>query len=306
MADIDYHHGNGTQALVGGGLSYLSTHAMPAYPGTGSPLDNHFAPAGTLVNVPIAASGISTEAFVAIWTSALRDLTARLRPGILIVSAGYDFVAGDPVGDLGVSMTAAQQLGRLVREVAETYCSGRALFVLEGGYDPVPFSHAASPTRSKATTSAVRRSGRAGSDPGRAARGPGRGGAAVIDRIVLLLRVALGLVFLAAGALKVGHADVFASEIAGFQLLPHPLIAPLALLLPFLELMIGAYLVVGLFTRFAACLAAAFEMAVFAAAIASAVLRGISTSCGCFGPSDRSHDLVARSRAAILGSRSSP
>ena len=107
----------------------------------------------------------------------------------------------------------------------------------------------------------------------------------MIDRIVLVLRVALGLVFLASGGLKVGHADVFASEIAGFQLLPHPLIAPLALLLPFLEVMIGVYLVIGLFTRFAAWFAA-LEMAVFAAAIASAVLRGISTSCGCFGPSD--------------------
>jgi uncharacterized membrane protein YphA (DoxX/SURF4 family) len=50
-------------------------------------------------------------------------------------------------------------------------------------------------------------------------------------------------------------------------------------------LMVGAYLVLGLFTRFAAWFAA-FEMAIFATAIASAVIRGISTSCGCFGPSD--------------------
>jgi acetoin utilization deacetylase AcuC-like enzyme len=136
IADFDYHHGNGTQALVGGGLSYVSTHAMPAYPGTGSPNDNRFAPGGTLVNVPISAGGIITEAFVAIWTSALRTLAKRLRPGLLIVSAGYDFVAGDPVGDLGVSSIAAEQLGRIVREIADTYCNGRALFVLEGGYDP--------------------------------------------------------------------------------------------------------------------------------------------------------------------------
>jgi putative oxidoreductase len=107
----------------------------------------------------------------------------------------------------------------------------------------------------------------------------------MIGRFILVLRVALGLVFVAAGGLKIGHADVFASEIAGFQLLPHALIAPLALLLPFLELMIGIYLILGLFTRFAAWFAAA-EMALFAAAIASAVMRGISTSCGCFGPSD--------------------
>jgi acetoin utilization deacetylase AcuC-like enzyme len=54
----------------------------------------------------------------------------------LIVSAGYDFVAGDPVGDLRVDPSAARELGRLVREIADTYCAGRALFVLEGGYDP--------------------------------------------------------------------------------------------------------------------------------------------------------------------------
>jgi uncharacterized membrane protein YphA (DoxX/SURF4 family) len=104
--------------------------------------------------------------------------------------------------------------------------------------------------------------------------------------LVLVLRVALGCVFLAAGGLKVGHADVFAGEIAGFQLLWHPLIAPLALLLPFLELMVGVYLIIGLYTRFAAWLGA-LEMAVFSGAIASAVLRGISTSCGCFGPADK-------------------
>lgn len=107
----------------------------------------------------------------------------------------------------------------------------------------------------------------------------------MIDRLILVLRVGLGAVFLAAGVLKIGHADDFASQIAGFQLLPLPLISPLALLLPFLEAMVGLYLIAGLFTAFAAWLAA-LEMAVFAGAIASAVVRGIHTSCGCFGPND--------------------
>jgi acetoin utilization deacetylase AcuC-like enzyme len=136
VADIDYHHGNGTQALVGDGLSYLSTHAAPAYPGTGRAADNHLSATGALVNVPLSAAGIATEAFVAIWTRTLRSLAARLRPGLLVVSAGYDFVAGDPVGDLGVAASAARQIGRIVREIASEFCGGRALFVLEGGYDP--------------------------------------------------------------------------------------------------------------------------------------------------------------------------
>jgi len=107
------------------------------------------------------------------------------------------------------------------------------------------------------------------------------------DWIVLAARLVLGGVFLAAGGLKIGHFDVFAAEIAGFQLLWHPLIAPLALLLPFVEVLVGLYLVLGLFTRFAAWVAA-LEMALFAAAVASAVMRGITTSCGCFGPNDHS------------------
>ncbi len=124
----------------------------------------------------------------------------------------------------------------------------------------------------------------------------------MIDGLVLALRVALGAVFIAAGALKIGHADVFASEIAGFQLLPLPLIAPLALLLPFVEVLLGAYLVVGLFTRAAAGFAA-FQLAVFTAAIASAVVRGLHASCGCFGPADQtttSWGEVARDGALVL------
>jgi len=114
----------------------VSTHAAPAYPGTGDARDNRWARDGSLLNLPLPAAGIATEAFIAIWAGALRMLARRLRPDVLVVSAGYDFVAGDPVGDLGVAASAARQIGRLAREIAAEYCGGRALFVLEGGYDP--------------------------------------------------------------------------------------------------------------------------------------------------------------------------
>jgi putative oxidoreductase len=110
--------------------------------------------------------------------------------------------------------------------------------------------------------------------------------ARVVSAIVLLLRVVLGAILVVAGAAKVGHGTEFASQIAGFRLLPQPVIAPLALLLPFLEILDGGYLIVGMFTRAAAWVAVAM-FAVFDAAIASAVVRGMTVSCGCFGPNDR-------------------
>jgi uncharacterized membrane protein YphA (DoxX/SURF4 family) len=103
--------------------------------------------------------------------------------------------------------------------------------------------------------------------------------------VVLVLRIALGAIFLFAGAAKVGHADQFAAQIAGFRLLPQPVVAPLAVALPYLEILLGGYLVVGLFTRTAAWFAVAL-LAVFDLAVASAVVRGMTVSCGCFGPND--------------------
>jgi uncharacterized membrane protein YphA (DoxX/SURF4 family) len=107
-----------------------------------------------------------------------------------------------------------------------------------------------------------------------------------VTAVVLLLRLVVGAVFIGAGVSKIGHADVFAAQIAAFGLVPRPVIAPMALLLPFFEVLLGAYLVLGLYTRVAA-LVAVVQLAIFATAIGSAVVRGLSLSCGCFGPGDR-------------------
>ena len=104
---------------------------------------------------------------------------------------------------------------------------------------------------------------------------------------VLIVRVAIGAIFLAAGALKAGHAAQFAVEIAAFRLLPPSVIGPMALGLPLLEMLLGACLVLGVFTRASAWIAFAM-FAAFDLAIASAVVRGMSVNCGCFGPNDAS------------------
>ncbi len=132
VIDFDYHHGNGTQSIAGDGLSYISTHAYPAYPGTGT---RSFAlSGGEVINIPLPASGVSTEAFVATWERALPELARQVRPNLLVVSAGFDYVAGDPVGDLGVDLAAATHLATTINAAAAEHDAPVA-YVLEGGYD---------------------------------------------------------------------------------------------------------------------------------------------------------------------------
>ncbi len=108
-----------------------------------------------------------------------------------------------------------------------------------------------------------------------------------MDVAVLLIRLLLGGLLLAAGALKVGHPAELAATIAAFRLLPAAIAGPLAVALPYLELLLGLYLVAGLFTRVVA-IVVAVQFVLYAGAIASAVLRHIQASCGCFGPTDSS------------------
>jgi acetoin utilization deacetylase AcuC-like enzyme len=132
IADFDYHHGNGTEAVAGGGLSYCSTHAYPAYPGTG--LRSYRRGSDFVVNVPLPVEGIPTEGFVAVWEELLPTVARAVRPELLIVSAGFDYVAGDSVGDLGVGVEAATNLASTIRRVAAEHCDGSVAYVLEGGY----------------------------------------------------------------------------------------------------------------------------------------------------------------------------
>lgn len=106
-----------------------------------------------------------------------------------------------------------------------------------------------------------------------------------MNAAVFIVRVLLGALLLAAGALKVGHAPELAASIAGFRLLPAAVAGPLALALPYVELLLGLYLVAGLFTRIVAAIVAV-QFLLYSGAIASAVLRHIAANCGCFGPGD--------------------
>lgn len=133
LIDFDYHHGNGSEDVAGDGLSYVSTHASPAYPGTGYALQR--LGDDVVVDIPLPADGVSTEAFVAAWEALMRDVVAPLRPDAIVASAGFDYVEGDPVGDLGVDVAAIVPIAAAIERVAREVCGGRVAYVLEGGYD---------------------------------------------------------------------------------------------------------------------------------------------------------------------------
>jgi uncharacterized membrane protein YphA (DoxX/SURF4 family) len=101
--------------------------------------------------------------------------------------------------------------------------------------------------------------------------------------LIFVLRVALGVLLIVAGVLKAHDgAAVTDSTIAAYRILPPVLVAPLGVLLPYFEIGLGAYLVVGLFVRGAGLVAAA-QFVIFAGAVASLVVRQIPANCGCFG-----------------------
>ena len=98
----------------------------------------------------------------------------------------------------------------------------------------------------------------------------------------LAIRLAAAAIWLVAGAAKVTELTHFHAQVAQYRLLPHALEAPFAYALPFVELLVGFYLLIGLLTRIAALVGCTL-MVLFLAAQAQAWARGLSLDCGCFG-----------------------
>ncbi|MDQ2818581.1 MAG: histone deacetylase, partial [Candidatus Eremiobacteraeota bacterium] len=139
IVDFDYHHGNGTQAWVeralseaGSPLGFISTHASPAYPGTGHFSESRLEERGFIVDIPLGL-GTETDDFIAVWAALLPPLTRRLQPRTIVVSAGFDFLRDDPIAGLPVEQRAVDALCALLSDVAAAQRAPLAL-VLEGGY----------------------------------------------------------------------------------------------------------------------------------------------------------------------------
>jgi putative oxidoreductase len=107
-------------------------------------------------------------------------------------------------------------------------------------------------------------------------------GNATVKRINFLLRLAVGGVFVYAGAMKILHPQLFAHEIDQYGLLPHAGINLLAITLPWVELAAGLVLVLGVWVRAGALVVTGLSI-VFLLAIISVLARGLKIKCGCFG-----------------------
>lgn len=98
----------------------------------------------------------------------------------------------------------------------------------------------------------------------------------------IIMRLFLGGLFILAGVLKLSDPQTFAEAIKAFKILPEHVIAFAAYGLPWIEIIAGGLLIIGLWTRAAALLITVL-LAAFTAGIVSVILRGIDTKCSCFG-----------------------
>ena len=133
VVDFDVHHGNGTQALLWDEprIRFVSSHQMPLWPGSGAARDR--GAHGQITNLPLPP-GTRGPAFRAAWAPALKALDAW-RPELVLVSAGFDAHAADPLAQMALEVGDFVWITRALCDLAATHAEGRLVSVLEGGYD---------------------------------------------------------------------------------------------------------------------------------------------------------------------------
>lgn len=137
IVDWDVHHGNGTQDVFyeDEQVTFFSAHRHPFYPGSGSLAETGRGPGlGTTVNLPLQF-GVSRRDYLAAFQNALEKAADQCKPELVLISAGFDAHAQDPIGSLGLETEDFEPLTKLVQQVAATHANGRLISMLEGGYN---------------------------------------------------------------------------------------------------------------------------------------------------------------------------
>ncbi|MFM9963333.1 MAG: histone deacetylase [Planctomycetaceae bacterium] len=137
IVDWDVHHGNGTQDIFfeDGDVHFFSAHRSPFYPGTGDADETGKGKGlGAIFNLPVKF-GTARREYLARFETMLIDAAKRCRPELVLISAGFDAHAQDPIGSLGLETEDFATLSKLVLGVAKEHCGGKVVSLLEGGYN---------------------------------------------------------------------------------------------------------------------------------------------------------------------------
>ena len=138
VVDWDVHHGNGTQDIFyeDASVYYLSLHLERHYPGTGHAAERGAgAGRGATRNVPLP-HGVSAAEYRAAFSAALDATLGEFEPELVLVSAGFDCLAGDPLGGMRLEPADLHALTRELVERTRASARGRVVVALEGGYAP--------------------------------------------------------------------------------------------------------------------------------------------------------------------------
>ena len=137
IVDFDVHHGNGTQDAFysDGKINYFSTHQFPHYPGSGTVHERgEGAGEGATLNAPLEA-GCGDAEILAAFEDKLVPWAAERKPEIMLISAGFDAHADDPLSDLQVTCEGYRRIAGILKRIANEHCGGRWVITLEGGYN---------------------------------------------------------------------------------------------------------------------------------------------------------------------------
>jgi acetoin utilization deacetylase AcuC-like enzyme len=137
IIDWDVHHGNGTQEIFYSSkrVLYISLHQYPFYPGTGA-IDDIGAGEGLgyTINLPFAA-GCGDCDYLAAFDRIVMPISRHFAPQAVLISAGFDAHARDPLAQMKLTEAAFGAMTRRVKRLAAECCQGRLVLALEGGYN---------------------------------------------------------------------------------------------------------------------------------------------------------------------------
>jgi acetoin utilization deacetylase AcuC-like enzyme len=137
ILDWDVHHGNGTQDVFyeDGRVLYLSAHQSPFYPGTGDVREvGEGKGQGFTANVPLPM-GSGEEDYAAAFAGVFLPVLREFEPDLILVSAGYDAHAADPLGGMALESASFGRFAASLASLADEIGAAPLALVLEGGYN---------------------------------------------------------------------------------------------------------------------------------------------------------------------------